>query len=97
MIQDYNNLATSLGLLNTEKDAKAEVVAKKKEENASDKAKNKATNIADEIKSVRSCSRGFIKSFSRKETSPAFLTYLLPVCMTSSIISFNRRLLTYQR
>ena len=32
MIQDYNNLATSLGLLNTEKDAKAEVVAKKKEE-----------------------------------------------------------------
>ena len=50
MVKDYNNLATSLGLLNTEKDAKAEVPSKKKEEEAADKVKNKAANSSDEVK-----------------------------------------------
>ena len=73
MIQDYNNLVTSLGLLNTKEDAKVGVLAKKKEEEASDKAKNKAKNPADEIKKREELLLGIHQELQQKGNTTGVL------------------------
>ena len=47
-MQGYNDLAASIGMLNTEKDAAKEESKKKKEEEAAEKAKKKTGKEAEE-------------------------------------------------
>lgn len=65
-LQDYNDLAASIGMLNAEKDASKEASNKKKEEEAAEKAKKKAGREAEEIAKREELLPGFKQELERQ-------------------------------
>ena len=59
MVQDYNDLAVSIGMLNAEKDTKAKETAKKKVEEAAEKAKKKTDKAVEENTKRSELMQGF--------------------------------------
>ena len=65
-LQDYNDLAASIGVLNAEKDASKETSNKKKEEEAAEKAKKKAGREVEEIAKREELLPGFKQELERQ-------------------------------
>ena len=69
MVQDYNNLAVSIGMLNAEKDTKAKETAKKKLEEAAEKAKKKTDKAVEENTKRNKLMQGFQQELKQKDIS----------------------------
>ena len=69
MVQYYNNLAVSIGMLNAEKDTKAKETAKKKVEEVAEKAKKKTDKAVEENTKRSELMQGFQQELKQKDIS----------------------------
>ena len=91
MVQDNNDLAVSIGMLNAEKVTNARETAKKKVGEATEKGKKKTDKAWRRIQNETNCCRGFSRS-STTRTSLTFLLWLMHGCVCTSDIPFRQKL-----
>ena len=69
MVQDYNNLTVSIGMLNAKKDTKAKGTTKKKVEEAAETAKKKTDKAVEENTKRNELMQGFQQELKQKDIS----------------------------